>query len=891
MYHRGVGMLQRGDPGAAAVLDGAAPRLGPEMGAAARWLAAIARNREGGALRPPAGAGTATDAMGRAVLAAMSGDLDRAQSELGRASDPPMIASAVRVAIVRDDEAMARALTERVERLAPGSAWALVARAAVAMDLDGDPVTARRLQRQAVAQAPDNVWFLNDLSLIEVALDHPIEAEAALRHALEIEPDDALLLGNLAIVLMNTERIEEARAIATGMLAADPGSFLALRVLGRAALQSSDPEAERLLLQALAAQPAAAETSLLLASAAQMRGDRVRARQELEAAARLDPNQPIVPMALSVFALDSHEVDTAIIEARRAEALLTGQNRTGARIAADRNTGTPLANAYTTIGLDAWARFANDRSFDPLSANSLFTEVNLSRPFAGRESFAAYEDFESSLINGLLLDPLSASYRLRFVDLIRRPFLDVGVTLSGDKDGGSGALNVQGLTRLPAPLAYSLNLSEVRSDAPPGETDSWSGTLLAGMKLGARGGIFAVASRERETEDITQPLGFGLSDAFGSEDTSETVGLGLSYRLSGRSILKFYAEHWRNDVGLSTRSHVAPTPASLFRFDGHSRGRTTRDRVSLGWQSEDGSGFWSAGLDHVTEVGRVDSWSEVTDLITGDVLRDQSSDDWRDRSWHGYVGRRQYFGQAVTVEGLLEVARLNGETRAGGRLGLAWSPGDGQWLRGAAFSSVNPYAESLAPATVLGLVPLRFPFDTGGKMQGVILRYDAEINERLLLGAEAQYLELWGLDYDTSFASARARAATAMFEANWWIGDGVGLKAAILHASSRVSGGPDHGAPLPEMPEWTAVLGLGWLKPSGFGGAVQARWTSERYSGVPTAPLKPVLSIDGQLSWESRDKRLLATLEFNNLLDARIGQPWGARDTRREVRLSLTARF
>ena len=127
--------------------------------------------------------------------------------------------------------------------------------------------------------------------------------------------------------------------------------------------------------------------------------------------------------------------------------------------------------------------------------------------------------------------------------------------------------------------------------------------------------------------------------------------------------------------------------------------------------------------------------------------------------------------------------------------------------------------------------------------------------------------------------------------ADWWIGGGVGAFADLTHANSRMRGGAYSGQPLPEAPEWTATLGLGFLRPSQLSGQIRAVWTSERFSGDPAAPLPPVWTVDAGLRWQPLDKHIDLRLDAVNLFDSKVPLAWGASGGRRAVRLSVAARF
>lgn len=894
-YNRALALLRAGEPGAAQALDRVAPQLGTERAATARWLAVFARSERGGSLEPPPTSSASSYAVGAAVAAAMIGNLEQAQTILGTVSGSPSVRGAeVILAVYRDDEDRARALAAVLERTAPGSAASLQASAVVAAEVDGNYAVALRLLKRAVAIEPEQSELWNQIGLAEDALDHPLEAEAAFRRGLELEPYSPALLGNLAILLLDLERVDEARAVALQLLERDPSSFLGLRALGRAAIQAGDPEAGDILLRSLAAQPAAAEGSLVLAISAYMDGDRTRAEQELDAAERLDPNDPTAPLIRSIIALDLNLADDAIIAARRAAELYRRNDRSDRSVAADRQTGSPLADAYATIALDGWARYTADRTYDPLSASSLFGEGYLTRLSLGRDGPSASGN-DASLFNGLLLEPLAASYRLRFTDILRRPFLDGEISYADGKNDATRTFGLQGFVRTPVPLAFAIEVEDSDSDLAPSTVDERSGLLLLGTQFGARSGGFLLASRDKTRFRTSVPFFFGLTEERDTTVTSETGGIGGHVRLRDRAFLVFFAGKSRDTTRDVARSYFA-TDRTVFQIDADSETVTTSDRAHIGYRAEDSVGSWTVGL----EGGRVREMSStdvlLTDLLTGFTSLEVFPTDESDTTTRAFIGRRHRISPDLLAEGLATFDRVGGEFRPGGRLGLAWSPADRQWLRGAVIKDGYPQATSLVPAAVVGLVPLRFPYQPGGSMSGAMFRYDIEIGDRGLVSLEHQRLHLNDLTYETgipgtTFDPARSRASVTSLQGDWWAGEGVGLTGSITHAKSRIQGGPFDGSPLPEVPEWTAELGIGFLRPSGVGGALRGVWTSERFSGTPGVSLPSVLTWDAGLYWESPDKRLLARVDVANILDEPVAQTWGLGSTGRVVALNLTARF
>jgi len=899
LYRQGLAASARGDHAAAAqALTRAAPELGPDRAASARWLAAWARMSAGEAFRAPSATTADADAVGAALSAAVAGDLDRAQTALASVSAPSARAASVQLALLRDDGPRARAELRRLQAAAPGSVAALEAEAAVALDLDGDARTAIAALRRAVQLAPDSATTWNNLGLAEDAADHAIEAEAAFRRAMALEPAGETAAGNLAILLLDQERVAEARALAESLLARNPQSWLGLRALGRVQLQENRPEATETLLRALAAQPAASETSLALAIAAHQTGDAVRAAQELDAAARLDPNDATVALVRSIIALDAGDAPAAITAARRAAALMRAQTGGTRNVAADRDAGSPLANAWNAIGLEGWGRYAADRSFDPLSASSLFGEAFVDGISIGRGG-PAVEGPGTAAVQGLMLDPLAASSRLRETDLLRRPFLDIGVgadVRAGDTSDRLLRLQIQGLARVPQPLAFALTIADTQTPVAAGRPrdSARDYALLVGAQPGPRLNAFALLGRNSSDVRRSQDLGLGLVNRDDVATDADSAAIGGAYLLGERAVLTFFASRAVRSSDSASRRFAATT--SLFQIDIAATERTRTDFLALGYRGEDESGFWTAGVETTLTRSDIRGATVVTDLLAGTSVTTPALTSDRRQATRVHLDRRQIIGERLQLQGLVTLDRQSGRgLRTGGRAGLAWTPAEGHWLRAAVLSDAAPDASSFAPASVLGLLPVSLPHDGSGRLRGVLLRYDGELGDNVLLSLEHQRLDARGLSFPTDdplndLAVARSRLDATSLRLDWWPGGAVGVFGSVTHAKSTMRDGPFAGSPLPETPEWTASVGLGWLTTQQFSGAIVGTWTSERFSGAAT-PLPPVFTVDAGLSWQPLKRRASLRLDVVDLLDRRVAQPWGAPATGREVRLSGEFRF
>ena len=895
-----VAALQAGRPAEAAQgFEAAAPGLDPEGRAAALWLAAFARAAAGQGFAAPAASGAAIDLTGRGVAAAFAGDLEGAQATLSQGTTAADLAAALQIAVLRDDRAGADALSARLAAEHPGALPALEAEAMRLADLEGDHRAAEARLEEALALDPARESLWNALGLARYALDDLAGAEAAWRQALALAPGRPEARANLAVLLMDQERAEEARAEADALMRDDPGGYLGLRALGRVEIQEDAPQARDTLLRALAAQPAAAETSLMLAIAAWQAGDPRRAEQELDAARRLDPNDPLTAEIAAAIALDRAEADEAIRQAREALRLQRSQGGQAWRLAADRRGGSRLAEAFSFIGLDDWARDVGDAAHDPLSADSLFADSVARRIAIGRGGIDA-SGGDAGAVQGLQIEPLAASSRLRTTDLLRRPFLDLetsAVAGFDDVDARGGRMRLEGFDRSWTPLSLSAGLGGIEVDGPGRSSASpRDADLLLGAAPTPRLGAFGLLSWAEDGPRDDEPVDrLPASDAERRSETS--VGLGGSLRLPGRAFLTGFATYARQESDAAALRLLARPAPSLLEAQASQRSESWF--AGFGWRAADATGEWAAGVEGQGARSRTDGAFGLVDLGTGGVVVTPRRS--RDSSTLGqvFLDRRQRLTSQLEAEAGLGLGARDeggGEPWVAPRAGLAWRPPVGGRFRAAALREAAPASVSLAPATVLGLAPLRPGFAAGGELWGGILRWDADLGARLHLAVEHQSLRLEGLSWDTGdllveFGVPRATLHATEATANLWLGGGFGLSAGLVHAQSRIDEGPATGRRLPDAPDWTARAGIAWANPAQIRASLDAIWTSDAWAGPGEGRLGPVWTLDAGLSWEPLEKRLSLAAEVRNLLDAELERPFGQAPLGRSIWLTAAVRF
>ena len=118
-------------------------------------------------------------------------------------------------------------------------------------------------------------------------------------------------------------------------------------------------------------------------------GDGSGARQQLDAADRLDAESPLTPVARTAIAIQDYRADEAIRGAREALARFQARGGIYSSLSENRFTGSYAAQAFRFAGLDEWARFYGDRVFDSYTASSYFDQALARTPDPSVPSAAA----------------------------------------------------------------------------------------------------------------------------------------------------------------------------------------------------------------------------------------------------------------------------------------------------------------------------------------------------------------------------------------------------------------------------------------------------------------------------------------------------------------------
>lgn len=425
------------------------------------------------------------------------------------------------------------AATERALALAPDDYLAWYWRGAQRFMLEADGEAALAAYGRALELRPSYGEAWNDRAKLLNALGRERQSLEEIDRAVATDPKRALFHASRGAILGAVARRREAEAEFVRSLALETNQPDALRGKSVLRLEEGDTGASiALLRKAEVVDPGNNDTTRLLGIAEYQRGAVSDARKTLLNAARVDPNDPLPFLLLSVIAQDHARADEAIRYAREAATRIERTDPIHVEGIASVQSGVlNVGAAYASLGLDAWGGYYGQRAYSPYSANSQFFLSN---------TYPSARAHDSLNLQGLLLDPTAVSSNLRYTQFIREPgnefeFSADGSTTDGGDSWGRDA-QLHGFTRLPTPLAYRLWGGQAEDDGF--RPNSYHDTQRLG---GAIGGWFDDANyffgRAQYSKDKAGlPGAVSLPDP-DDQESNEFVAadLGFQHRIHARN--------------------------------------------------------------------------------------------------------------------------------------------------------------------------------------------------------------------------------------------------------------------------------------------------------------------------------------------------------------------
>jgi hypothetical protein len=512
------------------------------------------------------------------------------------------------------------------------------------------------------------------------------------------------------------------------------------------------------------------------------------------------------------------------------------------------------------------------------------------------------------------------SGRSRSANLIRRPFLEGSVGGGFVNSGGHGGWNseaeVQGYAAGPIPWSIYGNLSASRSNEHREETtsgsavpnfqfdlanDQFNGTGYVTARPTPNDRLVAYFRGSREKPEFgngifvpVPPLvvvpglsivGIGYDRKV--ENEAANYGLGWSHTFGYRNVL--------NAAVFGSRYNGTSDEDGVVLFDVLGTpvvGERTIDASSR-QQSYIGAvnHIYGAGdltLRYGAEAGVVSQSQSERSVVT--YLSAPLPPDITDRraDVDMNVGKA-YFDAIYDISPTLKAeAGLFGtylqgdsggasqsDTRFAPRIGGAWTPAEGHWLRVAYIQETSTLdAATLAPVGIVGIQSNQVPLAIGGYTDTFAARWDAEWNERLFTSIDFQDQSINDLAIPIPGAISTIDLSEGRIDrfsatANYWIGGGFGAFATFVYSDSENQdrGSGFYGEPLPYVPETAGRIGLTWVNPANIKVTLAGTYIGKRAGDVTGTPLSPYWTADAFATWEPFDKRFELQLAAYNLLN------------------------
>lgn len=866
---------------------------------------------------PPASGEGPYGAIAEALTAGFLDDIPAAIEVLKRAErtyphNPTLPAMRAQLAILIDDRAQVEEAVARALALDPDDPTALEARAGFKAGTQSDLESALADLQRAVTIAPGATSAWNALGLVQSARGDNRRAEAALLRSIALDPQDPVSWANLGILYLDQGRIAEAKTAVDAAIAADPSFSIGLIARGRYHLQTGElDKAVTDFLAGTTDNPAYSQGLLLLAAAHFENGDLDAGMQALENADRLDPNDPVNSALATRIAIDDYRAGDAIRGAQ--EFLARGRARGGdfASLQANQSAGSTLNNAFRLQGLNAWGQYYGEAVFQPFSssgyidqavggsvnpyANALTPGTSAIEPTGNAGSFSAF-------FQGLLLDPLPLASRSRGVEVLRRPFLEGAIALGGvagdGESGWTGDAELQGTSNTPIPMSFYGTLSRSSfpgsrpefgiDDAFRYDIEQVGGTayLTATPTPYDRVVIYGTASDGHTSflslPDPGNPLApFATFESQDVELRQISSGIAWSHDIDYRNVVTsglLFSDLNGESKSILSADTIGPGLPPLVRrtVTGDLEERSLL--AAFGHAVERGASTFRYGIEAgvTSEFSRSETADELLGipLSTAEVVEKSDTDIGR-----AYFDMIYDVSDAFFIEGALFGSYINGgdidEKRLEPRLGLAFTPATGHWLRaGFLREGLQNGIPTLSPIGVAGLQSIQKPLTFEGYADTLIARWDAEWTPRFFTSLDYQHQELNGLSVGVPatvvpIALSEGRIDRASVTANILIADGLGAFASFAYAGSENedSISPGFGDPLPYVPETAAQIGFTYVHPSNVRLTLATSHIGKRTGEPGAGVLDEYWTADVSLSWEPFDERFELDLQAYNLFD------------------------
>lgn len=754
--------------------------------------------------------------------------------------------------------------------------------------------------KHAASLAPNDADILLALSKIYLERQADLEAMQTINHAISTNPNIAELYVQEADIHLFQNNPQAARASLDIAFKIAPNIGIARLGYGQIhALEGQDEKALGEFLAASASNPGYSPGLLRLAENYGRQGDGQVAKQQLDAADRLDPNSPYTPLYRTALALNHYEGGKAVEGAQ--EALKRFQARGGVyeNLSESRESGSNISRAFRFLELEAWGRYYGDRTFDSFSATSYFDQVlnETPGPFFIRREDTSFNpqngnDLQqiSSFLQGVTLDPLSISGAEKTLEISKESFVETIVDFTSISSDTSnlkrGGFNLQGrnyieLQNGSLPISFSMkaNITDIDDNFPDQLEDRQFFETYVGTQISPSDYLTAFVTYRKSDKSIFTSRDILIVKDQGDEiiqDSEDSFGFAFwTHRFSDKKNLVIGGGLGRNSEFEDTIFGPGFNPVGSFF---HSTLQTDRGTVLVSANYSEqvnnidfkigAEGFWSHDITGTQSFEAFPSGQTV-------IVSQLSEVENNIHEYRLYSDVRAQLRSDLIVQGQVSLAQrsdpLSDKEFVNYNFGAAYEPIRGHWLRASLIRETDriiPF--TLAPVTVLGLKGSLVPVRRGERIDSKVARWDAQWSDKLFTIFEFQNQKFGVLDYRTPDGDERVGSVVAgqlnqiKFSANYLLGGNWAVSADYTKIISETLQGGAPGRDIPFVPKSTAQAELVWTHPKRISARLSARYTGEQEDSI-LLPIKGFFTTDATVRWEPFNKRFQMRVGVLNL--------------------------
>jgi tetratricopeptide (TPR) repeat protein len=749
--------------------------------------------------------------------------------------------------------------------------------------------------RKSIEVNPNNTNAISELG--KLLMDKGEFEESLKKHnkAVQLNPNANSYLSRRGMLLNWLEDIKGAEKDYKKALDITSSDYQSLDGLGFLALKEGrTKEAIQYFNKASLLEPKFAEPHIFLAIAYYQQENMERALEELRLAELLDPKDPLPHIIAYLIHQDTYRPFEAIKEATLALELLPNLKSVSPIETTQKGT-TNLGSALLGLGLTEWATSYAEESFNQYDVSSyIFNSIKY------KESNVLYL---STLVQGLLLNPMAHLDSDRYYDIVMRPQHNLKVNTTFGSEGGAFYRNSeavqQGYIRNPWEIIYAITLenSDNKGFRDNGFERSNSINYGIGIKPDYKNSLFILGNLKNTTSGDPGPVSYPYADN-NTKNAFNMFLAGYNYRIGTKNNIFLHFSYvsdkdkirWLDPFGtMNTNTVLMRTGPSEFIGYQFKHIITISDNHDVSYGIEYVPRV-TIKFDDIYSIGTY-SWSSYSKLQFNSSFL-YINDRWRLSDNFLAEAGIAYEAFKENTSGTYRKSTIIKDGGIHPRIGFSWKLNRAHIFYAA-------YQKKLFPTGIVSLAPMSTAgtfFEWQSAPTAIYTDYHARLesrwNERIFTSLS---LEKRDVKNTETFAAAYGKKnATNFISAalNAILNDRLGAFVRYKYADSEIKDGLYTGKALPLLPHHTAGAGLVWVSPSYLKAMLSTYYIAGQYGdNKNTYKLPDYWTTNFEFTWETLKKHLMLKIEAKNIFDSKYETKQGYPAAGRSVYLTAEYRF